>query len=75
MAIVALGWVRQNGHIKPEEARVYETRKTGTEYAVLNDGLILFPTAYAPEEVYEIDSAEDVVEVTSLMAAIEGQAN
>lgn len=67
--ITGNGFIKREGHVTPEKARIFETRQSGMEFAVLDDGLILFPTAYEWEEVYEVESDDDVVEVESLLRA------
>jgi len=52
-------------------AVIQETRKSGTEYATLPSGLIVLGNAYDWEQVYEIDSDEDRLDVDKLLADIE----
>lgn len=55
------GFIRRDtGRI--ERASIFETRK-GTEFAITPDGLYLMAFAYEPEECYEIDSDDDVIEI------------
>lgn len=67
MDVSATGFVKRiNGPVL--RADIFETRKSGEEYARTADGLILFPGTYEWENVYEYLGEEDRVEVEALLS-------